>query len=124
MANTPYTEIKQVVLKLQDADAIADHFKCNRRAAMNMILLVESDTGQPIVRKMQPPAPVISKPKAQTIDPRDESIDWCYEREKQMMAQGSYQLICAMLRTGQHYLSPEMANAMKQQVGLKYGFTT
>lgn len=122
MANTPYSEIKQVVLKLQDADAIASHFQCDRRAAMNMILLVESDTGQSLVRKAVQEAPVITKPKLQKFDPRNEKLDWSYEKEKQMMAQGSYQLICAMLNSGQHRLSPEMAQSMKYQIGLQHRF--
>lgn len=122
MANTPYAEIKQVVLKLQDADAIASHFQCDRRAAMNMILLVESDTGQSLVRKAVQEAPVITKPKLQKFDPRNEKLDWSYEKEKQMMAQGSYQLICAMLSSGQHRLTPEMADNMKYQIGLQHRF--
>lgn len=122
MANTPYAEIKQVVLKLKDADAIASHFQCDRRAAMNMILLVESETGQSLVRKAVQEAPIITKPKLQKFDPRKEALDWSYEKEKQMMAQGSYQLICAMLNTGQHRLSDEMAQSMKYQIGLQHRF--
>jgi hypothetical protein len=122
MANIPYAEMKRVVLKFHDADTIAAHFNCERRAAMNMILLVESETGKSLTRSAQPETPVITKPKLQKFDPRNEKLDWSYEKEKQMMAQGSYQLICAMLRAGQHRLTPEMADKMKQQVGLQFRF--
>jgi hypothetical protein len=105
-------------MKLQDADAIAKHFNCHKRAAMNMILLVESETGQILPRKAVQDAPIIKKPKLQKFDPRNEKLDWSYENEKQMMAKGSYQLICAMLNSGQHRLSPEMAESMKYQIGM------
>jgi hypothetical protein len=122
MANIPYAEIKRIVLKLQTTTAVAEHFNCDKRAAMNMILLVESETGQRLTRKAEPVAPVVVKPKLQKFDPRNEKLDWSYEKEKQMMAQGSYQLICTMLRTGQHRLTPEMADRMKLQVGLQSRF--
>lgn len=115
MSVMKYDEVKRAVLELKTAKAIANHFGCTERAALNMIFLVESDTK----KRVGPETKVtITKPKLSKINPKDDPLEWSWEKEKQMMAEGSYILLRAMLAADQHRLNPMVANEMRKQMGL------
>lgn len=118
MAQIKYDEMKRIVLEMRDAKKIAEHFGCDLRAAYNMKLLVESETGTKIERKIA--TPVVNKPKLPRLNPKSDPLEWVYEKEKQMMAKGSYELLCAMLNAGQHRWPEDVARQMKKDMGLQY----
>lgn len=118
MAHVKYDEMKQIVLKLRDAQKIADHFGCDLRAANNMKLLVESEAGLIISREAD--RPTVGRPSLKKRNPKDDPLEWQYEEEKRKMAEGSYNLLCAMLMQDQHRLPEDIATKIKKDLGLQY----
>jgi len=98
-----------VVLELRDNEKIAQALNCSLEAAKNM--------HQIVVLRENPPLPardkIVVPEKPSQNNPKDDALDWSYEREKHNMAVMSRELLKAMLVSGQHFLSQERAQELR-----------
>ena len=127
MTRITIDKLAQLALELETPAALAAHLQTTEEAAERMLSLVDEKVRgkrQALAERRAAEAQresfeaTLSADNLPSYNPAEEAQDWSTRKEKANMMDVSINLLAAMLRSGQHYLTAEMAAQRRRELGL------